>query len=433
MTKTLLSFVLMLSAVTVFAQQPNKSDLEKQRAAIQKEMDDVKRSLDETKRNKKASLAQLNAVQRKLQLRQRQINVINQQVNLIEGDINQSWRDISKLKKELDTLKLQYGHSVVYSYKNRSNYDFLNFIFSAGSFNDALKRVAYLKSYRTYREQQAATIVNTQELLQQKISGLNSNREKKTLALTEEKKEREKLADEKKEKDDVVNKLKSREKELNKELNDKKKQDQKLAGSIRAAIERARREAIAEAKKNADAEAKKNADAAKSNPVTAAPVTRNETKTAAPRNFSPLDADPAARKLSDNFEKNRGSLPWPIESGRISMRFGPQRVEGLDRLTYDNQGLTFETDAGKSVKAVFDGEVSSVFSVGSGEAVIIKHGRYFTTYSNLSSVNVSKGQQVKTGQTLGRVAEKDDNLGELEFIISNDASRNFDPEKWLRR
>lgn len=430
--KALASFVLLLLTVTAFSQQPTKSDLEKQRAAIQKEIDDVKRSLDETKRNKKASLAQLNTVQRKLQLRMRQINVMNQQINFIEGDINQSWRDISKLKKELDTLKMQYAQSIVYSYKNRSNYDFLNFIFSAGSFNEALRRVAYLKSYRNYREQQAATITKTQELLQQKITGLNANREKKTMALKEESKEREKLEDEKKEKDVIVSKLKLREKELNKELANKKSQDVKLNKSITAAIERAKREALAEAKRNADAAAKNNA--ATTSPATkpANNATASENKTTTTRTFSPLDADPAAKRLSDNFEKNRGSLPWPIESGRISMRFGPQHVEGLNGLVYNNQGLTFETEAGKTVKAVFDGEVSSVFSVGSNEAVIIKHGRYFTTYSNLSSVSVSKGQQVKTGQALGRVAEKEDNLGELEFIISNDAYKNFDPEKWLR-
>lgn len=433
MTKTLASVVLMLLTVTAYCQQPGKSELEKERAAIQKEIDDVRRSLDETKRNKKTSLAQLNQVQRKLQLRQRQVAVINKQINLIEGDINQSWRDISKLKKELDTLKMQYGQSIVYSYKNRSNYDFLNFIFSAGSFNDALKRVAYLKSYRTYREQQATTITNTQELLQQKISGLNLNREKKTVALKEESKERQQLEEEKKEKDVIVSKLKAREKELNKDLADKRKQDTKLASAIRAAIERETRKAIAEAKKNAEA-------AAKANVVTTAPVTKpsnnnnsSENKPVVVKKFSPLDDNPESRKLSDNFEKNRGSLPWPIESGRISMHFGPQRVEGLDNLRYNNQGLTFETESGKAVKAVFEGEVISVFSVGSGEAVIIKHGHYFTTYSNLTSVNVNKGQQIKTGQTIGRVAEKEDNLGELEFIISNDANRNFDPEKWLRR
>lgn len=427
MTKTLLSFLLFLTTLTAFSQQPSKAELEKERANIQKELDDVKRSLDETKRNKKASLAQLNAVQRKLQLRQKQINVINQQMNLIEGDINQSWRDITKLKKELDTLKFQYEKSVVYSYKNRSNYDFLNFIFSAGNFNDALKRVAYLKSYRAYREEQANNIVHTQDLLQQKITTLNVNRTQKSLVLKEEAKAKEVLEDEKKEKDAVVSKLKDREKELMKDFADKKRQDMKLAAAITAAIKRATSAAVAEAKRNAEAAAKNNTTAtAPANKTTTGATTKKVIKE------SSFDADPAAKKLSDDFFKNRGSLPWPLESGRISMRYGPNGIEGIKGITYFNNGLTFETEAGKTVKVVFDGEVAVITNIGEVQAVIVRHGKYFTTYSNLSSVSVTKGQQVKTGQVLGRVAEKDDNIGELEFLISNDANKNFDPEKWLR-
>ena len=430
----LFAFLLLISLVA-FTQQPGKAELERERAAIQKEIDDVKRSLDETKRNKKTSLAQLNAVQKKLQLRQREINVINRQMELIEGDINQGWRDITKLKKELDTLKLQYGKSVVYSYKNRSNYDFLNFIFSASSFNDALKRVSYLKSYRAYREEQANNIVRTQDQIQGKITTLNQSRVQKSLVLKEEDKAKEKLEDEKKEKDEVVSKLKTREKELMKEFADKKRQDLKLLGAITAAINRARAAAIAEAKRNAELAAKNNAAAAKNNVAAVNPTVKNNAATTtAPRKIekvSTFDADPAAKKLSDNFEKNRGSLPWPIESGRISMHFGKQKIPGTDIET-DNKFLTFETEAGKAVKVIFDGEVSAVMYIGDVQAVVVRHGKYFTAYSNLSSVSVAKGQQIKTGQIIGRVAEKEDNLGELELGISNDISRNFDPEKWLR-
>jgi septal ring factor EnvC (AmiA/AmiB activator) len=431
MHKICLSALVLFISMMVVAQQPGKAELEKERAAIQKEIDDVKRSLDETKRNKKASLAQLNAVQKRLQLRQKEINVINQQMNLIEGDINQGWRDITKLKKELDTLKLQYGKSVVYSYKNRSNYDFLNFIFSASSFNDALKRVSYLKSYRAYREEQANNIVRTQDQIQAKITSLNQSREQKSMVLKEEDKAKQKLEDEKREKDEVVNKLKSREKELNKEFADKKRQDMKISNAITVAINRAKAAAIAEAKKNAEI-------AARNNAVTTAPAVKNNATTnataTAPKRvekLSTFDADPAAKILSDKFEFNRGKLPWPIESGRISMHFGKQKIPGTNIET-DNKFLTFETEAGRSVKVIFDGEVSLITYIGDVQAVIVRHGKYFTTYSNLSSVNVTKGQQVKTGQVLGKVAEKDDNLGELELGISNDVNRSFDPEKWLR-
>ncbi len=427
MLKTWLFLLFCCTGFAALAQQPGKAELERQRAAIQQEIDDVKRSLDITKKNKKASLAQLNAVQKRLLLRQREINVINQQMNLIDGDINKGWHDLTKLKKELDTLKIQYGKSVVYSYKNRSNYDFINFIFSASSFNDALKRVSYLKSYRAYREQQAENIVRTQDQIQGKITSLNESRMQKTLVLKEEDKARQKLEDEKREKDEVVTKLKAREKELSKEFADKRRQDMKLSAAITAAINRARSAAIAEAKRNA-------ANATKANPAPVTASTGGRTPSAPPRrmeNVSTFDADPAAKKLSDNFEKNRGSLPWPIESGRISMHYGRQAIPGTKLMT-DNNFLTFETDAGKPVKVIFDGEVSLVTYIGDVQAVIVRHGKYFTTYSNLSSVSVTKGQAVHTGQVIGKVAEKEDNLGELELGISNDTNKNFDPEKWLR-
>jgi murein DD-endopeptidase MepM/ murein hydrolase activator NlpD len=112
------------------------------------------------------------------------------------------------------------------------------------------------------------------------------------------------------------------------------------------------------------------------------------------------------------------------------MHFGPQKYFG--EVTYDNPGITIEASAGASVKAVFDGDVTAVFSIGPVQSVILKHGKYFTSYSNLTDVTVSKNQQIKRGQVIGKVAEKDDSKGSIEFLISNDANHNFDPEKWLR-
>lgn len=421
----------LLSAGTLLAQ--SKSDLERQRAAIQREIEDVKRSLSETKKDKKETLGQLSLVQKKLSLRMSEINNINQQINLIDGNINQSYKDIGRLKKDLDTLKAQYQKSVLYAYKNRSNYYFLNFLFSSNSFNDAVRRVAYLRSYRTYREQQVTTIERTQDLLEQKITGLNENKEKKTVVLGEQNKQKQVLEVEKKEKDAVVSRLKTREKELNNEIAAKKKQDLNVSKAITAAIRRATeaaaKEAAAKRKAEALANASKTAPAATA-PSTA-PVAKTETRVIKPSK-SVFDDDPATRALSDDFEKNRGSLPWPIESGRVSMHYGSQTIEGT-KIKYDNKGITIEAEAGKSVKAVFDGEVTGVINIGSVDAVVVKHGKYFTTYSNLESVSVSKGQQVKRGQSIGKVAEKDAGDGDLEFLISNDRDQYLNPEAWLRR
>ncbi|HEY4208550.1 MAG TPA: peptidoglycan DD-metalloendopeptidase family protein, partial [Puia sp.] len=402
----------------------SRSDLEKERAAIQKEIEDVKRSLDETHKNKRETLGQLALLQRRLKLRESAIRNINDQINVIQGDMNESWREILKLRRELDTLRIQYSESIVFAYKNRSNYDFLNFIFSATSFNDAVKRVQYLKSYRAYREERAENIRRTQDLLQSKIDGLKVTRVEKDEALKKQNKERGILEDEKKEKDAVVYKLKSQEKELKKEMAAKQRQDQKLANAIAAAIKRARDAAIKEAKS-------KNATAAAADKSAAKPAVSNRDEPVASLNTiksgtkSVFSSDEDVH-LSGNFEKNKGHLPWPV-TGTVSMAFGPH--EYIKGIIHNNQGVTIDVSAGAAVKAVFEGVVSSVFNVGDVSAIIIRHGKYFTTYSNLSTVSVSKGEQVKTGQIIGRVGE----IGQLEFVLSDEKDHMFDPEKWLMR
>ncbi len=434
-------------SLNVLAQAGNSSsDLKKQQAEIQREIDELKKQLAETGKYKKKSLAELNLVQKKLKLRESQISNINQQINLIQGDINQSWRDIVKLRAELDTLKIQYEKSVVYAYKNRSNYDFVNFIFSAGSFNDALKRMAYLKSYRAYREQQAANIANTQNQLEQKIGKLNLSKKEKSSALEEQNKQFKVLAEERAEKNAVVSKIKGQERELMKDMTTKRNQDNKLKAAISAAI---KREIAAEKKRLAELEKERKAkeEAARKAAAAAAAAKKDENTTAATKPAAkPAEEKPAVTtkaedvldtreeiKLASNiFEKNQGGLPWPVNSRRITMKFGRNKYEGLN-VDYVNEGITIEAEANSSVKAVFDGEVSAIFTIGSIQAVIIKHGKYFTTYSNLSRVTVSKGEKVKTGQLIGRLEEKDAGRGELEFIITNDSQVNLNPELWLQR
>jgi murein DD-endopeptidase MepM/ murein hydrolase activator NlpD len=87
-----------------------------------------------------------------------------------------------------------------------------------------------------------------------------------------------------------------------------------------------------------------------------------------------------------------------------------------------------------NVKSVFNGEVVGVFNLGDIKAVTVRHGKYFTTYSNLSSASVTKGAAVKTGQSIGKVAvdEDDGSGGKLEFLLMIE-TKNVNPESWLRK
>jgi murein hydrolase activator len=436
----LLTSLLVISAFGgAFAQTQSRSDLEQQRAEIQEEIAAVKRSLDQTKKNKKTSLSQFNLLQKKLRLREAAINNINRQIDYIQDDISKSRNDVAKMKLDLDTLKMQYQKSVIYAYKNRNNYDFLNFIFSAASFNDALKRVAYLKSYRAYREQQSKNIQNTQTLLQKKIGGLEQSRREKDDVLAKQEKEKLELDEEKKEQAVVISKLKSREKELNSELTSKQKADNKLRASIKAAIDReiklARAKALEEEKKAKAIAAAKAAATKPSVPTnTEKPATTEPAKEDAAvvkKTKSVFDESPAGELISDNFEKNRGKLPWPIDKGNIKINFGNYAIPGT-KLKGNNPGLTLETDQGGPVKAVFDGEVISVFDVEGESNVLIRHGKYFTTYGNLASASVTKGTKVKTGQVIGQAAANADGNGEIEFLLLLE-NKNLDPALWIRR
>ena len=434
MLKRLLVALFLLTVVFRSEAQPppvqTKADLEKERAAIQKEIEDVRQSLDETHKNKRETLGQLALLQRRLRLRESAIRNINAQIDVIQGDMNESWREIVKLKAELDTLKIQYAQSIVFAYKNRSSYDFLNFIFSATTFNDALRRVEYLKSYRAYREERAENIRNTQQLLQAKIDGLKLTRAEKDDALKRQSREKQTLEVERREKDAVVQQLQSHEKELRKEMADKKKQDSRLEAAITAAVRRAIREA---AKKNAEA-SKAAAEAAAAAPVAKTPPPSTASnEPAAPASLETVKSGGKSVFTSDedlhltgDFIKNKGHLPWPV-SGTISMSFGLH--EYIQGIKHNNIGVTIDAHPGSVVKTVFDGVVETTFSVGEAEVVMVRHGKYFTTYSNLSTVSVQKGEKVHTGQIVGQV----DTKGQLDFIVSDEKGINYDPERWLRR
>jgi septal ring factor EnvC (AmiA/AmiB activator) len=414
----------------------SRDELEKRRKQIQGEIEQLQKQQSTISKDKKASLGQLNLIQSKLQKRFAVIENINDEVRLIDNNIYSSNREIYRLEKQLDTLKEHYGRTIEYAYKNRSSYDMLNFIFTSSGFNDAVKRVAYLKSYREYREDQVANISKTKTELERKKNQLSQNKQEKSKALEEQNKQRQILEEEKNEKAGFVNKLKAREKELLNELAAKKRLDKNLqnaiASIVRREIEDARKKAAAEdAKRIALENAAKAKAANESGAVKAPATTTTAPKPAATvRKTTVLESTPEVTRVSVGFENNRRNLPWPVETGTITSGFGKRSIEGT-KLMEDNIGLTIGTQQGATVKAVFEGVVSSVFDVAGSQAVTIKHGKYFTTYYNLSSVSVSKGAQVTMGQLIGKAGVNDDGDGEILFVVNNE-STFVDPQGWLK-
>jgi len=152
-----------------------------------------------------------------------------------------------------------------------------------------------------------------------------------------------------------------------------------------------------------------------------------EAKKSAEPDYSMSSED---RRLSGNFESNRGRLPMPIAgSYQIVHRFGTNTVTDVKgHVTLDKKGIDIKGQPGAQVRAVFDGEVSAVFGYAGTTVVIIRHGSYLSVYCELASVSVSRGQKVSARQTIGRVGSD----GLMQFQLRN-GNTKLNPELWLGR
>ena len=430
MFKNIFSIALFtLFTFSALAQQETREELEKQRAQLKKEMEQTQRQLNSNKTKTKENLVQWKLINDKVNLQNRLIENISKDINLLDNNIYSNQREINRYNKLLDTLKEEYAKSMVYAYKNRNNYDFLNFIFSAASFNDAIKRIAYLKYYRTYREKQGENILRTQELRKQRVNELGSIKQNKSIVLKTKDKEMSALETQKIEKDRIMNELKKQGKQLNNQMSAYTKQMRKVDNAINAAIKKA----LADAKKAA---IKKSNDVAVANNNIS--TTSSNTKTVNLSIKKPevkktnesilLNADNII--LNENFIKNKGSLPWPVDKGYTILHYGKNQLPSGTVL--DNPCITLATDIGSNVKSVFDGLVSNIVFIEDMQVVIIQHGKYFSTYSNLSSVLVQRGQNVKTGQVIGKAGANLDGIGAVDFFITDERG-GVDPERWLKR
>jgi septal ring factor EnvC (AmiA/AmiB activator) len=432
--KFIFSFaILSLTGLHILAQQETREELEKQRAQLKKEVEQTQKLLNTNKAKTKENLVQWKLISDKVNLQNRIIDNISRDINLLDNNIYTNQRDINRYNKLLDTLKEEYAKSMIYAYKNRSNYDFLNFIFSAASFNDAIRRVAYLKYYRSYREKQGENILRTQELRRQRIAELGGMKEKKSEVLKVKDKEMGALESQKQEKDRIMSELKKQGKQLNTQLSAYNKQMKKVDNAMKAAIKKALADAKKAALKKANADEEKRIAAEKenvTNPATTKAVVTAPKKAEPKKNPESVLLNAENIALNNSFEKNRGSLPWPVDRGVTIMHFGRNQLPSGSYI--DVTGVTVAADIGSNVKSVFDGIVSNIVFIEDMQVVIIQHGKYFSTYSNLASVSVQRGQNIKTGQVIGKVAANLDGIGAIDFFI-NDEKNNIDPERWLKR
>ena len=424
----------------------SREDLQKQEQTLRKELEELNQLLEKTKKNKKNSLGQLEAIRSKISKRKSLINGIAKQVKILDDAIYNNQLDVQRLNKDLDTLKSRYQKSIVFAYKSRSGYEYLNFLFSAGSFNDAIKRITYLKSYRQNREAQASAIDLSQTDLNAKINILGANKKDRLKTLVVQNEQLKVLVVDQKEQDKIVKQLKSKEQEITAQVRQKEAQRKKMQSALLTIIrretleaERKEKERIAKLKSandGAKAAVKNNNEATASTKTSSknskvGNVEGGLTSTTDNRPYSALETTEEGREASILFENNKGNLPWPVDRGNVYIHFGVENIPGT-KLNRKSDGIELALPKGSSVKSVANGVVKYTGDINGDLTVFIQHGKYFSTYTHLSSINVSKDQEVRAGTTLGKSGINLDGEGALLFMINNEKGVFFDPESWLK-
>lgn len=404
-------------ASQAFAQ--SSSDLRRQKEALTREIESLNRSLNQTANNKNLSLKEIRALNAQIRLREKKINVINSEVKLLDNQISDNTNTVRSLQSQLNKLKKEYAAMVLFAFRNQSAYNKLMFIFAAENFNQSYKRLKYLQQFSEYRKKQARYIEGTQKDLNVKIVELDRNKQEKNNLLSDQQKEKKTLGIQKNSKSKVLTSLTTQEKKLKQELTQKQKESARLNRAIQNAINRE----IEEARRRAEAEAKAELAKAKAE-NRAAPDARPVAS-----GSSILSATPESAKLSSDFLGSRGNLPWPVSNGMVIEDFGNHTIGR--NVTVENNGVDIKTAPGSQVRAVFAGEVAAVQNISGSYAVLIRHGEYFTVYSNLKSVSVSRGQKVTLKQSIGVViTDPVDGTTEVHFEVRKGATP-LNPSSWL--
>lgn len=390
-----------------FLHAQTKQDLEKKKQNLLNEINEMQKELSATSKSKKLSLTEIKTIQAKITARQKLINNYNGQLNQLDNEITKTNTAIQSLDNDLNELKANYAKMVVYAYKHRSAYDQLLFIFSAESFNDAFRRFLYLRRYSAYRKTQADLIKQTKTTLDGKVTTLETQKKDKTELLAEQQQQKDKLQKEKAEKDNAVKKLTGQEKKIKAGIAAKKKEQEKLNKQIQELI-----------KKEIAAIAAKNAAKNKS---------ESSSKTS-----SEIKRTPEVIAMSNSFAANRGKFPWPVEHGIIIESFGSHPHPVLKNVTTKNNGVDIKTNAKANVRTIFGGTVVNVLvNPGYHKAVLIRHGDYFTVYSNLETVTVKANDVVSAKQNIGTAYyDTDEKISMVHLEIWKGITL-LDPEDWL--
>ena len=396
----LLGFLVLGS--NLYAQDERQENLENQRKRLQQEIKQINKLLFSNEKKKKSVLTEVEDLSLKIDVRRRLIRITNEQANRLTQQINVNQRSIDRQRKELEALKKDYSEMILKSYQSKSGQSRMMFLFSSENFLQAYKRFQYLKQYTSFRKKQGELIAEKTEILQQLNLDLIAQKRKKEVLVQENKEAQDAYKKEQTSQQALVKALKKKERSFVSQI----KKKQKKTAEINKEIQRLIRAVIAASNKAAGKKG----------------------------NAKVFTLTPEDQLISDNIIANKGKLPWPVKQGIVIQRFGKQPHPVVKTAMIQSNGVTIATPENSEARAVFEGKVMSIIGFkGSNPTVLIQHGNYITTYSNLGEVYVIKGQKVNAKEKIGKVfTNPETGKTELKFSVFKNSSPT-NPKGWIFR
>ena len=378
------------ASADVFAQDTSSQEAKK--ARLEREIAIIDQQLAENATRSNAMLSNLTLIRKKVSNRKAMVAESDRQIRKYSDDMYLKQRQINRLQARVDTLTDHYSRLVVSAYKNRDSRIWYMYMLASDNLGQAFRRYSYFKNLSSQMNDEAKKIKAAQEELVRERERLAAMKREAQKVKDERVKELEKLRSEEAQADKVVKNLQKNRKTYQKQLSSKKKQ----IDALNKEIERI----VANAMKGQSGSSGKKQE--------------------------PIDY-----KLAEEFSKNKGKLPWPV-NGPVVGRFGRQFHPVFKNLELPpNNGIDVAVGKGTEVKSVFKGVVKQVFVMpGYNQCVLIRHGNYFTFYCKLKTVNVKAGDKVDTGDVIGKVDTINGDT-QLHFEVwQNTKPQN--PETWLR-
>jgi len=386
--------IFIASSVGLLAQ--SKDELEAQKQSTLKELEMAKELLDKTRNQKANTVKKVAILDRGISQRANLINTIVKEIELIDKEISIIEEDIELIDGQIRQGKEEYAKLIYSIYRNHTEEEKMMYLLASENINQFYQRVKYLKYLKDYRERKVNELEELILVKEDKAGELLRVRNEKGALLTEKEAENRQLVRERNQRNNIIRQLAQDEQKIRQQIQEKERIRKELEDKIRQIIEE-------EARKSSG-------------------------------NTLISTLTPEQKLVGNSFMQNKGRLPWPVERGVITAQYGLINHPVLAGVQINNNGIDITTGPGEKARAIFDGEVTSVFAIlGANYAVIIMHGEYLSVYQNLENLKVKAGDKVVTKQELGSIhADGEDNTSVLHLQVWK-SKEIMDPEKWLSK